>query len=77
MANTLTDRRFLGVGGKDVQESIPAQRTYELQFTGHVTDDALYTALLNDSEDTTQTIELTFTKKQRRKYYSKVRRLFC
>ena len=62
MANTLTDRRFLGVGGKDVQESIPAQRTYELQFTGHVTDDALYTALLNDSEDTTQTIELTFTK---------------
>tara|TARA_R100001463_G_scaffold133025_1_gene194097 strand:- start:7593 stop:9221 length:1629 start_codon:yes stop_codon:yes gene_type:complete len=62
MNNTLTDRRFLGVGGKDVQESIPAQRTYELQFTGHVTDDALYTALLNDSEDTTQTIELTFTK---------------
>ena len=62
MNNNLTDRRFLGVGGKNIQESIPAQRTYELQFTGHVTDDALYTALLNDSENTTQTIELVFTK---------------
>ena len=62
MNNNLQDRRFLGVGSKDVQESIPAQRTYEISFTGHVTDDALYTALLNDSEDTTQTIELIFTK---------------
>ena len=62
MNNNLQDRRFLGVGGKDISESIPAQRTYEISFTGHVTDDALYTALLNDSEDTTQTIELIFTK---------------
>ena len=62
MNNNLQDRRFLGVGGKDIQEAIPAQRTYEIQFTGHVTDDALYTALLNDSENTTQVIELVFTK---------------
>ena len=62
MNNNLQDRRFLGVGSKDVQEAIPAERTYEIQFTGHVTDDALYTALLNDSENTTQTIELIFTK---------------
>lgn len=62
MNNNLQDRRFLGVGSKDVQEAIPAQRTYEISFTGHVTDDALYTALLNDSENTTQTIELVFTK---------------
>ena len=62
MTNNLQDRRFLGVGSKDVAESIPAQRTYEISFTGHVSDDALYTALLNDSEDTTQTIELVFTK---------------
>ena len=62
MNNNLQDRRFIGVGSKDVGESIPAQRTYEISFTGHVSDDALYTALLNDSEDTTQTIELTFTK---------------
>tara|TARA_R100000697_G_scaffold118893_1_gene142157 strand:+ start:31 stop:1650 length:1620 start_codon:yes stop_codon:yes gene_type:complete len=62
MNNNLQDRRFLGMGGKDIQEAIPAQRTYEISFTGHVTDDALYTALLNDSENTTQTIELIFTK---------------
>ena len=62
MNNNLQDRRFLGVGNKDVQEAIPAQRTYELSFTGHVSDDTLYTALLNDSENTTQTIELVFTK---------------
>tara|TARA_Y100001938_G_C7872209_1_gene320867 strand:- start:208 stop:561 length:354 start_codon:yes stop_codon:yes gene_type:complete len=62
MNNNLQDRRFLGVGNKDVQEAIPAQRTYEISFTGHVSDDALYTALLNDSENTTQTIELIFTK---------------
>ena len=62
MNNNLQDRRFLGVGSKDVQESIPAQRTYEISFTGHVTDNALYKALLNDSEDTSQTIELIFTK---------------
>ena len=62
MNNNLQDRRFIGVGSKDVGESIPAQRTYEISFTGHVSDDALYTALLNDSEDTTQTIELIFTK---------------
>jgi len=62
MNNNLQDRRFLGIGNKDIQEAIPAQRTYELSFTGHVSDDALYTALLNDSEDTTQTIELIFTK---------------
>jgi|TARA_R100000149_G_scaffold34006_1_gene13047 hypothetical protein len=62
MNNNLQDRRFLGVGSKNIQESIPGQRTYEISFTGHVTDDALYTALLNDAEDTTQTIELIFTK---------------
>lgn len=62
MNNNLQDRRFLGVGSKDIQEAIPAQRTYEIQFTGHVTDDALYTALLNDTENITQTIELIFEK---------------
>lgn len=62
MNNNLQDRRFLGAGGKNIQEGIPAQRTYEIQFTGHVTDDRLYQALLNDSENTTQTIELVFTK---------------
>jgi hypothetical protein len=62
MNNNLADKRFLGVGNKNIQESIPAQRTYEIQFTGHVTDNALYEALLNDSEDNHQTIELKFAK---------------
>lgn len=62
MNNNLQDKRFLGVGSKDVQEAIPAERTYELQFTGHVTDNQLYKALVNDSENTTQTIELIFEK---------------
>jgi len=62
MNNNLQDRRFLGVGNKSVKEGIPAQRTYELSVTGHVTDDALYRALLEQSEDTTQTIELVFDK---------------
>ena len=30
MNNNLQDRRFLGMGGKDIQEAIPAQRTYEI-----------------------------------------------
>tara|TARA_R100000149_G_C5807804_1_gene92329 strand:- start:99 stop:698 length:600 start_codon:yes stop_codon:yes gene_type:complete len=62
MNNTLQDRRFLGVASKEVQVSLPAQRTYEIQFTGHVTDNALYNALRNDDENQTQTIELVFTK---------------
>lgn len=62
MNNNLQDKRFLGVGSKDIQESIPAQRTYEIAFTGHVTDNALYKALRDDAENITQTIELIFTK---------------
>tara|TARA_R100001086_G_scaffold130282_2_gene67430 strand:- start:13271 stop:15112 length:1842 start_codon:yes stop_codon:yes gene_type:complete len=62
MNNNLQDRRFLGVGSKEVQEAIPAQRNYEISFTGHVTDNALYKALRDDTENITQTIELIFTK---------------
>tara|TARA_Y100001972_G_scaffold128861_1_gene192232 strand:+ start:72 stop:2330 length:2259 start_codon:yes stop_codon:yes gene_type:complete len=62
MNNNLQDRRFLGVGNKNVQEAIPAQREYEISFTGHVTDNALYNALLEDAEETSQTISLTFRK---------------
>ena len=62
MNNTLVDKRFLGVGNKSIQESIPSQRTYEIQFTGHVTDNLLYNELLNSVENITQDIELVFTK---------------
>jgi hypothetical protein len=62
MNNNLQDRRFFGVGSKSIQESIPAQRSYEISFTGHVTDDRLYQELVNNTEDTSNTIELTFKK---------------
>ena len=62
MNNNLADRRFLGVSAKDVQDSVAGQRNYEIQFTGHVTDNALYKALRDDTENITQTIELVFSK---------------
>jgi len=62
MNNTLTDKRFLGIGNKSVQDAIPAQRTYEIQITGYVTDDKLYNELINNTENTQNNIELTFTK---------------
>jgi hypothetical protein len=58
MNNTLQDRRFLGVASKEVQVSLPAQRTYEIQFTGHVTDNALYNALTKPDGES---ITLNFT----------------
>ena len=63
MNNNLQDRRFLGIGSKSIQEAIPTQRTYEISFTGHVTDDRLYQELLNNTEDnSSNTIELIFKK---------------
>jgi len=62
MNNNLADRRFLGVSAKDVQDSVAGQRNYEISFTGHVTDNALYKALRDDTENITQTIELVFSK---------------
>lgn len=65
MNNNLQDRRFIGVGNTSIKEGIPAQRTYELQFTGHVTDDKLYTELLSrtgDNTDSGEYIELQFEK---------------
>ena len=71
MNNTLTDKRYLGVGNKTVQEAIPAQRTYEIQFNGYVTDDQLYTELLNQDEENgtsaDNTANLIFTKSNNEK----------
>ena len=71
MNNTLTDKRYLGVGNKTVQEAIPAQRTYEIQFNGYVTDDQLYTELLNQDENNetsaANTANLIFTKSNNEK----------
>lgn len=66
MNNSITERRFIGVGNKSIQEGIPAQRIYELQFTGHVVDDRLYQELVNQDENNSTTdgqmVELNFSK---------------
>ena len=62
--NNLQDKRFIGVGNKSIKEGIPAQRTYEIAITALVTDDKLFTELLNQDEnnDAAQSIDLAFTK---------------
>ena len=49
--NNLQDKRFLGIGNKSIKEGLPAQRTYEIAFTALVTDDTLFTELLNQAEN--------------------------
>ena len=62
--NNLQDKRFIGIGNKSIKDGIPAQRTYEIALTALVTDDKLFTELLNQDEnnDTAQSIDLVFTK---------------
>ena len=62
--NNLQDKRFVGVGNKSIKDGIPAQRTYEIAITALVTDDTLFTELLNQNEnnDTSQSLTLTFSK---------------
>jgi hypothetical protein len=62
--NNLQDKRFVGVGDKGFKEGIPSQRTYEIAITALVTDDQLFTELLNQDEnnDTAQSIKLVLTK---------------
>tara|TARA_R110000803_G_scaffold153149_1_gene218041 strand:+ start:7832 stop:9439 length:1608 start_codon:yes stop_codon:yes gene_type:complete len=70
--NNLQDKRFLGAGNKSIKEGIPAQRTYEIALTALVTDDKLFTELLNQvendgdgndgSEDYESLLSLSFTK---------------
>jgi len=62
MNNTLTDKRFIGMGSRKVKDAIPAQRTYEMTFTAMVTDNQMYKELLNTSETSGSEITLAFTK---------------
>ena len=64
MENTLTEKRYVGIGSKSIQDHIPAQRTYELTFSAMITDDALYAELLNASESSTDgsVIDIIFDK---------------
>ena len=67
--NTLTDKRFLGVSHKH-KHTIPSQRTYEISFTGLVTDNKIFNELMNETASATTTtgtadaneIQLEFTK---------------
>ena len=58
--NNLQDKRYIGIGNKDIKEGIPAQRNYEVSFTAMVTDDKLFEELFNETEtDNTSSTLLT------------------
>lgn len=54
--NTLQDKRFVGIGSKQIKSAIPSERTYELSFTAMVTDNALFEELFNATEATGETV---------------------
>ena len=62
--NNLQDKRFVGIGNKDIKVGIPAQRNYELSFTALVTDNKLFEELFTEAEvaSGTSTIDLQFDK---------------
>jgi hypothetical protein len=62
--NNLQDKRFIGIGNKSIKDAIPAQRDYEISLTALVTDDKLFTELLNQDENNAvaESIDLVFTK---------------
>ena len=59
--NNLQEKRFIGVGNTSIQDSIPANRTYELSFTALVTDDLLFEELFNRNENTGTSVVTTGT----------------
>jgi hypothetical protein len=62
MNNNLMDKRFVGIGSKSIKDAIPAQRTYEIALTALVTNDRLFTELVNSDEENSSALTLTFTK---------------
>jgi len=62
--NNLMDKRFVGIGSKDIKSALPAQRSYELTFTAIVTDDKLFQELFTEGEvaSGTSTIDIQFDK---------------
>jgi hypothetical protein len=64
MNNNLVDKRFIGVKDRGIKDALPGQRSYEISLTALVTDDTLFTELLNSDEnnDTAQSLKLSFTK---------------
>jgi hypothetical protein len=49
--NNIQDKRFVGIGTKDLKVGLPAQRNYELSFTALVTDDLLFEELFEENMD--------------------------
>jgi hypothetical protein len=62
MDNTLTEKRYVGMGSRAIQDHVPAQRTYEITFSAMVTDDLLYNELINGAETTASSINIVFDK---------------
>tara|TARA_Y100000356_G_scaffold114440_1_gene102993 strand:+ start:193 stop:1773 length:1581 start_codon:yes stop_codon:yes gene_type:complete len=64
MNNNLVDKRFIGVSDKGIKSALPGQRSYEISLTALVTDDKLFTELLNSDEnnETTESLKLVFKK---------------
>ena len=65
--NGLQDKRYIGRTNKTIKTMVTGQRTYELSFTGYVTDDAIFEALRNDTvyglqSSDNQDIKLNFYK---------------
>ena len=62
--NNLQDKRFIGIGSKGIKSAIPAQRNYEVTFTGMITDNTLFEELFDQTEvpSTDSTVELLFEK---------------
>ena len=65
--NGLQDKRYIGRTNKTIKTMLTGQRTYELSFTGYVTDDAIFEALRNDTvyglqSSDNQDIKLNFYK---------------
>ena len=54
--NNIQDKRFVGIGTKDLKFGIPAQRNYELSFTGLITDNKLFEELFNETESTSTSV---------------------
>ena len=66
ISNGLQDKRFIGRYDKTSKVHLPSQRTYELSFTGFVTDGAIFDELRSDTStalaSTTSDIILNFYK---------------
>ena len=60
----MQDKRYVGNYNKKIKTAVPGNRDYELTFSGYVTDKAVFTELLNETEsvaDASQ-IDLNFQK---------------